>query len=196
MDKDSVRKLAAAIVAQGVSDYMDALIHDDKVEIGVSRTFFSVDSGWFEWLSGGLDGEYIMEQVEVRARKFIQECLQHQPRYGNWREAEKAAFKCPCCGGKVTIKFGGNPLGKGRIFSRFYNYLCSKCGLQVKIRDNDDEPERIKNVITTAECSRCEKYDASVKRCLELGKRREYDDVCFGWENTKTWRDWLMRTNS
>lgn len=200
MERSSVKKLATAIVMQSVTDYMDALIHDDQDEAGKCRIFFGTQSDWFDWLSGGtLDGKTLMVEIEKKAKNFIRECLQHTPEYGNEEAAAKASFKCPCCGRTVVIKFTGQPLGKGRIFTRFHSYICSSCGMQCKIRYDEDcetPEERIKYVITTPECRMCEHFDSANKRCRELGKRREYDDVCFGWENRESWRNWLMQEKS
>ena len=200
MDNDSVKKLAAAIVMQSVTDYMTALIHDDQIEVSSCKTFFNKDSDWFDWLSNGMNGQMIMTEVEKKAKEFVKECLQHAPKYGDEKAAEKASFKCPCCGRKVMIHFGGNPLGKGRIFTRFYSYLCSSCGMSCKIRFDEDHAfllkDRIKDVFTVAECSRCQHYDETEKYCRELGKKRDYDDVCFSWENRESWRDWLMQKKS
>ena len=201
MTDSGAQALANAIVLQAVEDYINALIQDDELKKSEVKSFLDDRNQWFYWLSNGMDGKIVMRMAENRVRKFINACLQHQPEYGNEEEAEEAAFQCPCCRGKVEIRFGGKPQGRGKAITRYYNYLCEGCHLNILIKDNNSE-DRIPNVITKPKCEFCDHYKPGEflnVRCYQCDRTDlcpEPKQCCKEWENTERWRNWLMQKKS
>lgn len=198
IDDKSAKDLSAAIVTQAVTDYMDALIRDDDTLIRDCELFFRGKDGWFSWLSDGMNGDIVVERVNRKAKEFVKACLQCLPKYGDEEAAEKAAFRCPCCGGTVKIHFGGNPIGRGRMFTEYYNYNCDTCTAMMRIKYNkNDHGRRLKtrtrDVLTNADCAHCNYYQPVGSVCTLKEEHTNLVDVCKEWENRMRWRSWLVR---
>lgn len=165
MDNDSVEHVCNAIIGQAIKDYT---IDPNSAAGGDAKVFFK--SGWFEFLSGGLDGESILDNLDMKLKRFQELCRQNRPKvWRDTKEANQCIFSCPFCKGRVKIVWGRDSM-KG-FNSKSYVHQCEVCGVRQVFEFNGDAAV---NLDKECQCQNCIWFKPSRARHFSCEKHSSY----------------------